>query len=98
MSVETKPAASGPLAHALRWALPAVYLAVLIAPAYAFFSVRGGVGFLAGSDVQAFAAKTFPLVGLYAFTLVWFQFMLRSSLDAALGRLVSSLAAFGCCR
>lgn len=77
--METKPALS-PRAHALRWALPVVYLFVLIAPAYAFFSVRGGFGFLAGADLKAFAAKTFPLVGLYAFTLVWFQFMLGSSM------------------
>jgi nitrite reductase/ring-hydroxylating ferredoxin subunit len=78
--VETKPTVSGPLAHALRWVLPAVYLAVLIAPAYAFFSGRGGVGFLAGADLPAFANKIFPLVGLYAFTLVWLQFMLGSSM------------------
>lgn len=63
---------------AWRWLLPLVYLAILVMPAWVFFSVRGGVGFLAGLDGKTLRLLTFPLVGLYAFTFVWAQVMLGS--------------------
>jgi len=68
------------LVYALRVLLPLVFAAALVIPALAFFSNRGGTGFLAGLDLPTFSILMFPLVGLYAFTLLWVQFMLGSSL------------------
>jgi glycine/D-amino acid oxidase-like deaminating enzyme/nitrite reductase/ring-hydroxylating ferredoxin subunit/DMSO/TMAO reductase YedYZ heme-binding membrane subunit len=60
--------------------LPLIFIAVLIFPAYFFFSQRGGIGFLADADFQTTSILLFPLVGLYAFTLLWVQVMLGSSM------------------
>lgn len=59
---------------------PAAYLAALVAPAWVFFGLRGGLGFLSGLDPRDFMLSVFPLVGLYAFTLVWAQVMLGSNM------------------
>lgn len=63
----------------LRIALLLIWLAVLAMPGYVFFSVRGGLSFLSGVDFQTFNLLIFPLVGLYAFTLLWSQFVIGSA-------------------
>jgi glycine/D-amino acid oxidase-like deaminating enzyme/nitrite reductase/ring-hydroxylating ferredoxin subunit len=68
------------LVRTMQIVLPIVLLAVLIFPAYFFFSQRGGIGFLAEADFKTTSILLFPLVGLYAFTLLWVQVMLGSSM------------------
>ncbi|MBI5405075.1 MAG: hypothetical protein HY976_02515 [Candidatus Kerfeldbacteria bacterium] len=51
-----------------------------MAPAWIFFDIRGGVNFLAGLDAKTISLAIFPLVGLYALTLVWAQVILGSNL------------------
>ncbi|MDP2587386.1 MAG: Rieske 2Fe-2S domain-containing protein, partial [bacterium] len=64
-----------------RIGLPLIYLLALIAPALVFFGQRGGFGFLSGvKDPQVLGLLLFPLVGLYAFTLIWAQVILGSSM------------------
>lgn len=52
---------------------------MLVLPGYVFFSQRGGISFLSGHDFQTFNILVFPLVGLYAFTLLWSQFVIGST-------------------
>ncbi|MBI4090066.1 MAG: hypothetical protein HY421_01560, partial [Candidatus Kerfeldbacteria bacterium] len=63
----------------LRLALLLIWLAVLVMPVYVFFSVRGGLSFLSGLDFAEFNYALFPLVGLYAFTLLWLQFVIGAA-------------------
>lgn len=65
-----------------RWTLVLLVIAllVLIAPAWVFWSIRS-VSALRLLDLRAFSLSVFPLVGLYAFTFVWFQLMIGSSMD-----------------
>ena len=61
--------------------LPLFYLIALVAPAVVFFGQRGGVAFLSNApDVATLSLLLFPLVGLYAFALVWAQVMLGSGM------------------
>lgn len=76
-----KPGEAGVLARRLMQVLvPAAWLAALITPAWVFFGLRGGPGFLSGLDPRTFMLSVFPLVGLYAFTLVWAQVMLGANM------------------
>ncbi len=68
-----------------QWIAACVYAAVLAMPGTVFFSQRGGVSFLSGHDVQTFNLLAFPLIGLYAFTLLWSQFVIGSA-RSLLGR------------
>jgi glycine/D-amino acid oxidase-like deaminating enzyme/nitrite reductase/ring-hydroxylating ferredoxin subunit/DMSO/TMAO reductase YedYZ heme-binding membrane subunit len=61
--------------------LPLIYLIALISPAIVFFTQRNGFGFIsAAPDLKTLSLLMFPLVGLYAFTLVWAQVMLGSGM------------------
>ncbi len=78
----TAPASpSSPALKFWRIFLPLVYIAVLVLPGYIFFSLRGGLSFLEGTTLQQGQLLIFPLFGLYAFTLVWAQLMLGTSMD-----------------
>ena len=68
------------LKNYLRTLLPVLFVIILLAPGYVFFSSRGGITFLEGANFQLVARRIFPLVGLYAFTFLWLQFMLGSSM------------------
>src|SRR4030042_2384089 len=59
----------------IKYPLLFVYLLILLAPGYVFFQKRGGIGFLVG-DFRTFAGLFFPLIGLYAFTLLWTQLII----------------------
>lgn len=63
-----------------RVAMVLAYLVAIIMPGLVFFQTRGGVAFLEGVDSQTVSSLLFPLVGLYAFTLVWIQFVLGSAM------------------
>ncbi|MFO0702461.1 MAG: FAD-binding oxidoreductase [Candidatus Andersenbacteria bacterium] len=80
VSGTTPPGWRRALITTLRILLPLVFIAALVTPAVVFFSDRGGTSFLAGADLQTFSILMFPLVGLYAFTLLWVQFLLGSSM------------------
>jgi predicted ferric reductase len=64
----------------LRGILPLLYVAVLVVPAWVFFGERGGIEFLRSADFHVFASRAFPLFGLYAFTLLWVQFLLGAAM------------------
>lgn len=64
-----------------RVTLPIVYVIALLLPGIAFFSLRGGLSFLDGVTLKQGQILIFPLFGLYAFTLVWAQLMLGTSMD-----------------
>lgn len=77
----TAPAASDrALIAILRVALPLAFVTALVLPALVFFNDRGGTGFLADKSLQQYGILLFPLVGLYAFTLLWIQFLLGSNM------------------
>lgn len=76
--------------------LPLVYVAVLAFPAHAFFGLRGGTKVLSGLEGSAFAATIFPLLGLYAFTLIWAQIMI-GTLMPALRKLFKRIELFHRC-
>lgn len=62
-----------------RWILPLIPLAALVYVGQVFFNARGGAeAVLSGHDFKTGALAIFPLYGLYAFTLLWFQLMLGS--------------------
>ncbi len=79
-----KPGAQTSIKH--WWTWPAritavlIYLIAVVLPGWIFFQAHGGIGFLEGLDSQTLSSLLFPLVGLYAFTLVWVQFMLGSAM------------------
>lgn len=80
-----KPVAAGN--QASRWwlwpvriSLIAFYAIALVMPGFIFFQTRGGVSFLSGLDAATLSSLLFPLVGLYAFTLVWAQVVLGSGM------------------
>lgn len=59
-----------------------LFLAVVLTyPGAAFFANRGGIAFLEGTDFRTASVRLFPLLGLYAFTLVFLQVLIGSSLD-----------------
>jgi glycine/D-amino acid oxidase-like deaminating enzyme/nitrite reductase/ring-hydroxylating ferredoxin subunit len=64
----------------VRWFLPLLALVIAFLPGYVFFGMRGGTGFLRNLDFKTLNTLLFPLVGLYAFLLVWFQFILGSNM------------------
>jgi len=64
----------------LKFLLPVLALGALAAPALVFFYNRGGISFLELVDGQNFKSLLFPLVGLYAFTLLWLQFLMGSTM------------------
>lgn len=59
------------------WAWPLLLLAFLatatVLSSTAFFSLRGGTSFLSGLPVRDTSLLLFPLAGLLAFFLLWFQ-------------------------
>jgi|GEM_PF-425767 len=61
-------------------ALPLIYLIALNSPAIAFFSMRPASLVFGAPDLKTFSILIFPLVGLYAFTLVWAQIILGSGM------------------
>ncbi len=78
--METRPIHSGSAARFWRLLLPLAAALILIAPGWVFFSTRS-VSTLRLLDLRSFGLFIFPLVGLCAFTLVWFQLMIGSSMD-----------------
>lgn len=62
------------------WTLGAAYIALLSVPCIVFFSSRGGLALLQASQGRDTAFLLFPLVGLYAFFLLWIQFLLGSNM------------------
>ncbi|VVB58223.1 3-phenylpropionate/cinnamic acid dioxygenase ferredoxin subunit [Candidatus Anstonella stagnisolia] len=75
------PAPAAKNAHAILLAFALVYLSVFALTTYTFFSAHGGVSFLIGANFATASALLFPLVGLYAFSLLWAQIMIGSNLD-----------------
>ncbi len=71
-----------PVAHypKWRWIFPPLYVVIFLAPGWIFFSERGGLSWLNRLDAHNWTGRIFPLFGLYAITLVWFQVMLGSLL------------------
>lgn len=65
---------------ALRILLPLLFLGLFSIPSLEFFHLRGGTSFLRGLLLKDFAFRIFPLLGLYAFFLLWVQFLLGSSM------------------
>jgi DMSO/TMAO reductase YedYZ heme-binding membrane subunit len=57
-----------------------VYTVIVVAITWVFFSERGGFGMFEGSDLARMSRRVFPLLGLYAFYLVWVQIMFRANL------------------
>lgn len=64
----------------LQAALIGLYASWLIIPGWAFFHARGGLGFINGLDLHAGLQLLFPLIGLYAFTLVIWQILVATNL------------------
>ncbi len=64
----------------LQAVLIAAYAAWFILPGWAFFHARGGIGFTEGLDLHSSLQLLFPLVGLYAFTLVTGQVFVATNL------------------
>lgn len=65
-----------------RLLLFALYLTALVVPFNIFLTGRGGNwDFLSGADGQTISLLLFPLVGLYAFTLVWAQLLLGAGMS-----------------
>lgn len=58
-----------------------VLVIVYIVPSVVFFGMRGGLSFLDGLDFSALAYALFPLLGLYAFSMLWLQFIMGSARD-----------------
>ncbi|OGC82353.1 MAG: hypothetical protein A2V81_02365 [Candidatus Abawacabacteria bacterium RBG_16_42_10] len=58
-----------------------VLIMVYIVPAAGFFWARGGINFLGGLGISEFAYAVFPLLGLYAFSMLWLQFIMGSARD-----------------
>lgn len=65
----------------LPWTLLLSLAVVLTYPGTAFFANRGGIAFLEGADFRTASVRLFPLLGLYAFTLVFLQVLIGSSMD-----------------
>lgn len=65
----------------VRLVLILVYLLILSLPGYVFFTQRSGIDFLQASNYKIFASHIFPLFGLYAFTLVWFQTIIGMNMN-----------------
>ncbi len=63
----------------LRKGLLLAFFVILTAPGFVFFSNRDGLETLLGHDFQTTLKLLFPLVGLYAFTFLWAQFLIGSS-------------------
>lgn len=65
----------------LRFFFILLFIVVLLAPGYVFFTNRGGLSFLRGAETfKEVSLLIFPLFGLYAFTLVWIQLMIGSNM------------------
>jgi predicted ferric reductase len=60
--------------------LLSLYLGGLILPDYIFFHDRGGTAFLHMADFRDSLRLIFPLLGLYAFTLVTWQVLIATNL------------------
>lgn len=75
MDIETRPAAN----RFWRSVLVLGAVVIFFLPGYAFFTARSGLTFLDGADFQTASRRLFPLVGLYAFFLVWLQVMMGSN-------------------
>ncbi len=58
-----------------------VLVLVYIFPAVGFFWLRGGISFLDGLNFSELAYALFPLLGLYAFSMLWLQFVMGSARD-----------------
>lgn len=76
---DNQPQPRTPAVEFFRNLLPLLAVLIFLFPGYVFFSQRGGLSFLAGLDFKTLNLALFPLLGLYAFTLVWFQLMIGSS-------------------
>lgn len=77
----------------LRIVFVIAYMAILFLPGYIFFSQRGGWESFQTDSFKTFAALTFPLFGLYAFTLVWMQTLIGMNMFA-FSRLFGNAVAF----
>ncbi len=64
----------------LRTALIAAYVAWFVIPGWAFFHIRGGISFLNGLGLHDSLQILFPLIGLYAFTLVTGQLFVATNI------------------
>lgn len=58
-----------------------LWLSVFATPGYLFVQARGGLGFFQGLDFKTFCVVIFPVIGLYAFTLVWSQIVLGAAMN-----------------
>lgn len=65
----------------LRIILPVLYALALVIPAVYFFGHRAGLNFFAGQTLAQSSGLLFPLIGLYAFTLLWLQLMIGSTIN-----------------
>lgn len=62
-----------------QWLIVLGAIVIFFLPGYEFFRARHGLVFLDGADFQTASRRLFPLAGLYAFFLVWFQVMLGAN-------------------
>lgn len=76
--VSLNPTIPTPKPPAWRWVFLASWIGIFILPVTIFFTEREGLSFLQGLTVTEIAVAMFPLVGLYALSLVWTQVMLGS--------------------
>jgi len=60
--------------------LSALYILLGILPGYVFLSDKGGTSLFNGLDLPGVCGAVFPLVGLYAFFLIWAQIVIGSSM------------------
>lgn len=63
---------------AWRWIFPGLWIVFFLTPGWIFFAERGGLEWLNRLTADTWTGSIFPLFGLYALTLVWFQVMLGS--------------------
>jgi nitrite reductase/ring-hydroxylating ferredoxin subunit len=57
-----------------------VYIALGAVPGYVFLSDKGGIALFHGLDLPSACSAAFPLVGLYAFFLIWAQIVIGASM------------------
>lgn len=58
-----------------------VYIGLALVPGYIFLADKGGMAIFNGLDTASFCSAVFPLIGLYAFFLIWAQIVIGASMS-----------------
>lgn len=90
LSTPTLPLSTPRPARQWRSVLLIAYLIASFLPVYSFFALRGGLSAIPTTNLRALSYFLFPLCGLYAFTLLWLQVLVGSSM-APLTRLFPTI-------